>query len=427
MSSINTTRGKRSWGPGAFAAALAVIAIGLIAARAPHIYAQFRAAPPDAFSDFNYYLYAFTTVWRHPADVSVIYDQPGVIAFLRSIGTHHIGNDSFYAYPPQFALAFAPLGALSPIAAKLVWVSASVVLFALGVAMTAKFAYRGADRGVTLLIVALALLSRPFLDDIYWGQSNELLFFLLAATFFFIDRGNRYLAGVFLGVAVALKVTPIPIAGLLLLRRESRTVTTTAVTALAITAFTGLELGFNVIWHYLVTDMTRLNAQAMAIGSAPFNNSLRGALQSLTDSAGMHVSQRALLATWLATAVSVSVVAMLLVYRRHVDRRLDFALAVATMLVGSPMLEPVHMVAALIPLAVLLGTSFEGPGVRLSFFRPHAEWLLVAIAVLILVFAPRSVTYTVAMWIIYALCLGRYLAPARASRDTRAADLRFVS
>ncbi|BAN23993.1 glycosyltransferase family 87 protein [Caballeronia insecticola] len=427
MSTTSTTRSKYSFRLSAFAAALAVIALCLIAVRAPHIYTEFRANPPDAFSDFNYYLFAFTTVLRHPGEASLLYDQPSVIAFLHSIGTHHIGVDSFYAYPPQFALAFAPLGALAPLAAKLVWVSVSVVLFALGVAMTAKFAYRGADRGVTLLIVALALLSRPFLDDIYWGQSNELLFFLLAATFFFIDRGNRYLAGVFLGVAIAIKVTPIPVAGLLLLRREWRTVITTVVTAVAITIFTGLKLGFNVIWHYFVADMSALNTKGLAIGSAPFNNSLRGAIQTLAESAGMQLSQQALFATWLVTAVTVSVLAMVLVYRRSVDRRMDFALAAATMLVGSPMLEPVHMVAALIPLAVLFGTSFERPGVRLSAFGPRVEMLLAACAILILVFAPRSATYTLAMWIIYALCLGRYFPPAGAPRDARAGEARFAA
>jgi uncharacterized membrane protein len=64
---------------------------------------------------------------------------------------------------------------------------------------------------------------------VYWGQSNALLFFLLAATFFCIERGNRYAAGAFLASAIASKVTPLAIAALLLLRREWRTVIATVV------------------------------------------------------------------------------------------------------------------------------------------------------------------------------------------------------
>ncbi|WP_250499899.1 glycosyltransferase family 87 protein [Caballeronia sp. GAWG1-5s-s] len=411
-----TATGKSAPSLGAISTTLIVVALAMIAARVPHVYAQFRADPANAFSDFNYYLYAFTTVLSHPADATVLYDHAGLVAFMRSIGARDTGMDVFYAYPPQFAWLFSPLGALSPLGAKTVWVGGSLVLFALGVAMVAKLAYRGADRGVVLLIVALALLSRPFFDDVYWGQSNELLFFLLAATFFFIDRGNRGLAGVFLGAAIALKVTPIAIAGLLLLRREWRTALFTFISSVVLTAITAWALGFHAIWHYVVSDMPRLNTQNLLLGGAPINVALRGGLQTVMQSVGLGASQPMLGAVWLATASVVCTLAVVLVARRHADRRIDFALATMTMLVASPMLEPVHLVVALIPVCILFGTAFERPGARLSRVAPRVELLLASLAIAVMAFASRGASYTVAVWLLYALLVARYFATGGVTR-----------
>ncbi|VXC36450.1 conserved membrane hypothetical protein [Burkholderia sp. 8Y] len=412
--------GKSAPSLGAISTALIVVALAMIAARVPHVYAQFRADPANAFSDFNYYLYAFTTVLRHPADATVLYDHAGLVAFMRSIGARDVGMDVFYAYPPQFALLFSPLGALSPLAAKAVWVGGSLTLFALGVAMVAKLAYRasdcGTDRGAVLLIVALALLSRPFFDDVYWGQSNELLFFLLAATFFFVDRGNRALAGVFLGAAIALKVTPIAIAGLLLLRREWRTAVFTFITSVVFTAITAWVLGLHTIWHYVVSDMPRLNTQNLMLGGAPINVALRGGLQTVMESAGMSASQPMLGAVWIATALVVCTLAVVLVARRHADRRIDFALATMTMLVASPMLEPVHLVVALIPVGILFGTAMEQPGARLSLVAPRVELMLASFAIAVMAFASRGASYTVAVWLLYGLLLARYFVTGVVTR-----------
>ncbi|SAL66401.1 Polyprenol-phosphate-mannose-dependent alpha-(1-2)-phosphatidylinositol mannoside mannosyltransferase [Caballeronia arvi] len=420
MSSSRTMGRKSVLSLGTIAKVLLVFAACLLAERVPRsLYADFRANPADLFGDFNYYFYAFTTVLQHPGDLSRLYDHEALVAFLQSMGARNTGEDVFFGYPPQFALLFSPLAHLSPLAAKGVWAFGSIVLFGTGVAMLAKLAYRGENRAVPLLIVAIALLSRPLLDDFYLGQSNELLFFLIVATFFFIDRGNHFLAGLFLGTAIVLKVTPLAIAGLLLLRREWRTAIATAVTSLAITAFTAWQLGFQVMLHYLVSDMPRLNAQNLLLGGAPANNSLRGAFQALSKFAGMSPSQSVLGAIWLVTAIVVCTIAVVLVYRQHADRRIDFALACTTMLVASPMLEPVHLVALLIPVAILFGTTLERAETRLSAIGPRVELVLASCAVLILFFSARNVGYFVAVSIVYVLCLGRYFAPVAAGQRGR--------
>ncbi len=412
MLNTSTIRTKATLRLSTVAGLLVILALGMLAARMPHIFREFRANPPDAFSDFNNYLYAFTTVLNQPFDASLIYDRDGLFAFLHAMGSQHIGVDSFYAYPPQFALLFSRLALFAPLTAKTIWVLASIALCATGVILVVKMAYRGNKPGVAVLLVAIALLSRPLLDDVYWGQSNELLFFLLAATFFLIERGNRYLAGLFLALAVVLKVTPLAVAGLLLLRREWRTVIATIGFSIIITAFTVSQLGFRVLWHYLTSDMSRLNNQNMSIGGAPFNNSVRGALQTVMGNVGMPVSATTLAITSLVFAAATCLLAAYLVFRRHEDRRIDYALAGATMLVASPMLESVHLVVALIPLLILFGTAFEHHSRRVSALGPRTEILLGALAVVLLMFAPRLVTYTIAILIIYGLCVARYFPPS---------------
>jgi hypothetical protein len=74
-------------------------------------------------------------------------------------------------------------------------------------------------------------------------------------------------------------------------------------------------------------------------------------------------------------------------------------------------LEPIHLLVALIPLLILFGTAFESGGGRLSAINPKVELLLAALVVLILFFAARFASYTVASLILYGLCVARYFPP----------------
>jgi hypothetical protein len=420
MFNASAMRAKSGSGVGLGAAAvlLLVVALACLALHIVHIVAKFRANPPDAFSDFNLYLYAFNGVLDDPAS---LYDHDSLITFLQGIGARSTGDDVFYAYPPQFALFFSPLSMLTPLAAKLVWFIGSVLLFAAGLWMLMKMAYRGAERSVTVLMIAVALLSFPLIEDTYDGQSNELLFFLLVATFFLIERGNRYVAGLFLGFAIAIKLTPVAVAGLLLLRREWRTVLVTIAVSTVLTLITAAQVGSRVLWHYFMSDMARLNGMTMAMGGggAPFNNSLRGALQTLSASVHLPVSSGVLAVISAVFGLAVCVLSAWLVLRRHRDSRMDYALICMTMLMVYPVLESIHMVLALIPLLILLGTACEPRAGRRSMLGSKVEILLGVIAVVLLFFSARFVSYTVAAMIVYLLCVARYFPHATLFRRKR--------
>ena len=89
------------------------------------------------------------------------------------------------------------------------------------------------------------------------------------------------------------------------------------------------------------------------------------------------------------------------------------------MLVASPVLESVHLVAVLIPVLILIGTALENRthGTRVSALGFRGEMLLCTLAVVLLMFSPKLVSYTIAILIIYALCVARYIpsTPPRVS------------
>ncbi|SAL01815.1 hypothetical protein AWB80_08209 [Caballeronia pedi] len=408
------------------AALLMLVAAGFVAIRMVIIYhytLSYGADHPKAFSDFNFYYYAFSTVLNSAHDPSLMYNNERLVSYLSNLGANTVDDILIYCYPPQFALIFAPFALLPSFTAKLLWVAMSVVLSIIGAILLAKMAYRGEDRRVTALLIAVTMLSFPVLHDAYLGQSNELLFFLLATAFFLIERDRRWIAGVFLAFAVVFKVTPLAVVGLLLLRREWRTVVSTGVCAIAITLFTASQLGFRIIWDYFTVEIGRAQAHIVNSGGLPGNSSVRGALQTFSAKLGMPASEATLHATSTIFAAIVCVMACYLVIRRSRDTRMDYGLACITMLLAAPILEPIHMVVALIPLVILLGTALERHDLRQSAISPRVEMFLLAIAVLLLFFMERSAMYTASALITYVLCVARYFPPVSAFRRNPHAEI----
>ena len=147
------------------------------------------------------------------------------------------------------------------------------------------------------------------------------------------------------------------------------------------------------------------------------NNAVRGAMQTLAATFGMPMSVALLSIASHALVAAACVLSAYLVFRRHRDNRIDYALAAMTMLVAYPILEPIHMVLALIPLLILLGTAFEARGEQLSALAPRWEMLLAVVVVVLLFFAAKFVSYTAAALIIYGLCVARYFPPAALGRQ----------
>lgn len=147
----------------------------------------------------------------------------------------------YYAHPPTALLALLPFAPLGFRAAALAWLCVSMV--ALGSLAFMLSGIVAPDRSPRVALAAFALLTLwpPVLHDLAKGQWSILLATLVAAGWRALDRGQARAAGIWLGLAAALKATPLLLLAYLWLRRRraawAMVATLAALVALSVARF----------------------------------------------------------------------------------------------------------------------------------------------------------------------------------------------
>ncbi|ANN20116.1 hypothetical protein SD37_33960 [Amycolatopsis orientalis] len=206
-----TSRGRTSWSLGAFAALAMACAVAW-------------ATAGDSHSDLEIYRFGVDTLWKGG-------DLYGALPLSDA------GIPLLFIYPPFAALLLTPL-------ALLPWTGAVVLLFALSLAALGVSFYAitrvlwpSGDRRKTLLIAALAVTPSLFLEPVRqtlgFGQINLLLMGLVAADCL-LARG-RY-RGIGVGLAAAVKLTPMAFLLFFLVRKDFRGALTAVGTFVAASA-----------------------------------------------------------------------------------------------------------------------------------------------------------------------------------------------
>jgi hypothetical protein len=134
-----------------------------------------------------------------------------------------------YMYPPTAAvLFFAPLTALGPVAFVVVLVVGTALSWAGCVYLSIRAAtgrWRGHPRWYYLLTVVLGGL---YVYDLFLlGQVNLFLLFLVLMAMELLRHQRSWLAGTCLGLAIAIKVFPLPLLVYWAVRREERAILAT--------------------------------------------------------------------------------------------------------------------------------------------------------------------------------------------------------
>src|SRR5262245_27889814 len=131
-----------------------------------------------------------------------------------------------YVYPPLLAITMRPLTWLSAPDAAFVWYLLSVGALAVGSVALARSIGAG---GVRATAIALVLASPFLVQSFQRGQVTILLLALQTTAILALVRGHDVLAGFLLAIGVALRLTPLLVAGMVgiaclrsLLRREWR-------------------------------------------------------------------------------------------------------------------------------------------------------------------------------------------------------------
>ncbi|UXX96590.1 glycosyltransferase 87 family protein [Streptomyces sp. AD2-2] len=264
---------------------------------------------------------------------------------------YHVPGTAYgFTYPPFAAVSMAPMGYLGlgvAIVAALL-----LNLVALGVVLRI-LAGPGWRRygwfGWALVACGLALFE-PLRDTFSFGQVNLLLLALVLGDCWLLSTGRSRWAGVGIGLAAAIKLTPALFIGLLLLARRWKAAAVATAVALGATGLAALVVpdASTFYWTRAMWDTTR-------VGRLDYvsNQSLQGVLARLGETG------RPL---W-ATAV-VLVLAVWAVRARHAivvgDWTAAFALTGLTACLISPITWVHHLVWLLPSFAVLVRAGHPG-------------------------------------------------------------------
>lgn len=251
-------------------------------------------------------------------------------------------TDLPFTYPPFAAVVMVPPAALPPLLLAALWTAANVA--ALLAVLRLLLPRTRPD-----LVVALAagcLLLEPVWRSLALGQVNLLLMALVA---YDVLRPDRRTAGLLIGIAAGIKLTPLVLVALLVLAGRR----VPAVRALA--AFTGtVALGLLVATRDAATYWTETLWDPARIGGLAFsgNQSLRGVLTRLLG----HAPPTLL---WLLVAGSVTGVLLVLAAVRWRRGEADLALVLGAlaMLLASPVSWSHHWVWAAPAVVVLARRS----------------------------------------------------------------------
>ena len=325
-----------------------------------------------AFLTFGVSLGVYVVVWAHlrqPLHVGLrplrffdlrVYRGAGWrvlndAALYRTPIVRHLG----FTYPPFAALVFTPLSLFSlefdRIAVTVV--SVGVLLWTLRVALAIKrpSPARGQAVGrraasawaLAAVAAALALWLEPITVTLGYGQIDVLI---AALVVFDLSRPDSASGkGISIGLAAAIKLTPLLFIVYLLVSRRTRAAIVAALTFVATIgiSFALVPTDAERYWTKIVFHSTRVG------GSADFENqSLRGLFARLLaerDPAGMMV---------LGACVAVGAIGVLLAVRasRRGDEATGFSLCAITALLLSPVSWTHHWALA-IPVLLLLATA----------------------------------------------------------------------
>ncbi|HXD08618.1 MAG TPA: glycosyltransferase family 87 protein, partial [Anaerolineales bacterium] len=164
-------------------------------------------------------------------------------------------SDIYWANPPTTALMFLPLAGLSISNARYIWMVLSLIALWLAMWLSGSAILRlPLQTGSFCIVSAIFFLSEPLAENFRFGQAYVVILALYALALFASSSGLDRLAGLCLGMALALKGSGIPLLVLLLFRGKWRIIFGALLTSIAMALFSLPLIGF-AAWRNYVFDV----------------------------------------------------------------------------------------------------------------------------------------------------------------------------
>jgi len=166
---------------------------------------------------------------------------------------------NWFTYPPFAAAVFTPLAALPPLVVGVAWELASVAALAWSCVLALKLAGWQPSGAMVAAVTGASFLLEPVYHTLYLGQVNLILLALVMTDIW--RAGESRSAGLGVGVAAAIKLTPGIFIVLFLLTRRTRCAVLAAGTfaGCAVLGYLVDPSASRVYWTRLFYDTARVN------------------------------------------------------------------------------------------------------------------------------------------------------------------------
>ncbi|WP_066907040.1 glycosyltransferase 87 family protein [Millisia brevis] len=319
-------------------------------------------------------------VWGIPyrIDVDVYRLGAGMLAdgnpLYGQLPPTRVGLGLPFTYPPIAAILFLPFAWMPLAAASVLITVLSLIALALVVALVvAAVGVDPQDRWrVGTVVLAVALLLEPVVSTLDFGQINLLLMLMIVADCL-LPR-TLWPRGLLLGIAAAIKLTPLTFVLFFVLRRDLRAIVMTAVGFLATTALAAVALPSDTVEYF---SRTLLNSDRIGTPAYVTNQSITGML------ARMDMPEPARTIVWFVLCLVVLAVTIVAVLRCFAADRPVLGLGAVALagLLCSPVSWSHHWVWVIVLIVALLADArstgrrfpavWAGVWVLATTFAPH--------------------------------------------------------
>lgn len=288
------------------------------------------------------------------------------------------------AHPPFNALIFSPLTflpsnvafiLLGGVTLTLVWLCALMIVKGLKL-----------KEANTYAIFLCSLLWPPTMAVVCLGQSSVLWGGAVTAAWFYEKKDRHVVAGIFIGLAILIKLIPALIVVVWLLNKRWRAALTAATVVLGGFLLMAGLIGFDEIRYFF---FTRLPDNAHIWVDFYDNASISGAAEKLFGSDGgwsrslaeLPVFSKGIAVFGSAALIMVTMVISCQVPPQQIKGFDDYrtALVIVAMLLVSPLTWPHYFLVLLLPLTLLLSSS-ENDSITIQ----GKTWVLISIMLLLL-------------------------------------------
>jgi hypothetical protein len=213
----------------------------------------------------------------------------------------HITNsnvrDSFVPNAPTTALMAVPLAGIGAQAARTLWLIGSLGLFVAGVGALVRY-QAARSRDIPIPILMLMMLAPAVFTNLRLGEGYLIVFALFAATALMLLKGRDRLAGVALGLLLALKTTGVALALLLIARRRWTALAAAAITTILLETVMTPFLEAGMLWAYL----SQVRAHLLAGGAV---------LPAIATGVTLYFARRSARSEpWIAAGATLAVILM---------------------------------------------------------------------------------------------------------------------